>query len=573
MDYEYTPQVLYLESNMERASRVITMLRTSEVETEIAKTAREGLQKYSSGDYDVLMVNQTLPGQSGLDVIRILASQGTLPQVILMIEPGQEQVAVEALKLGVRDIISIDKDFRFMDVLPAVLDGALRQQLVERERQKAVEELRESETKHRLFLSSTRSPVLAIQEDMSILYCNDAYAEFVGIASDQLEGSPFESVPETYRCEQLMQTVLNVFETGKKHEVEWESSNFFYLTYMHLTPYGVLTFTEDITQRKEAEACRQAFVSKIEKLHTIARQLMETEFVEDVYALTADFSTRILESSIAIFWVAINDKLSARATSYGVSRKLTRSIQQDIGLAGRCYQSGKSILVRDPKDWGGPDVMQSEFKSAISIPIPDTGVFQVFSSSEGAFQQDDLRIIDLLLGYTTGALKRIHLQNEFIRQAIYDPQTGLYNRNYLYPALKREVKRADRHKYPILFMMIDVNQLREINDKHSYLVGDELLKTISTLMLRAVRETDIVVRYGGDEFLFILPDTANGAESVTKRLINDLEEYSRTSDLLDEPFSLAVGSASWNPEGDESVEDVINRADRSMYEMKKVRFK
>jgi diguanylate cyclase (GGDEF)-like protein len=105
------------------------------------------------------------------------------------------------------------------------------------------------------------------------------------------------------------------------------------------------------------------------------------------------------------------------------------------------------------------------------------------------------------------ALREVRaLQARMREQAIHDPLTGLYNRRYLDEMFGREIERAKRYKQPVSVVMGDVDHFKSVNDTRGHLAGDEVLKTFGELLRQHCRGSDIGCRYGGEEFLLILPD-------------------------------------------------------------------
>jgi diguanylate cyclase (GGDEF)-like protein len=194
----------------------------------------------------------------------------------------------------------------------------------------------------------------------------------------------------------------------------------------------------------------------------------------------------------------------------------------------------------------------------------------VASIEPDAFTEDDTRLLELLLGHTAAAIKRIRLQDDLKEQAIHDSLTGLHNRYYLNRILDRELKRSKRYKHSMAFLMVDVNRFKEINDRYGHQVGDEILKEVALSLRESVRETDIVIRYGGDEFLLILLETDGEADIVKQRIVKNLVLRNKKDLRLDFPVTLSIGSAYWDPRDHKSVEEIMNEADRRMYEDKKM---
>ncbi len=115
---------------------------------------------------------------------------------------------------------------------------------------------------------------------------------------------------------------------------------------------------------------------------------------------------------------------------------------------------------------------------------------------------------------------------EFERQSRTDDLTGQYNRRHIFVELEKEVERAKRYTRKLSGMMIDIDDFKLINDRHGHLIGDRVIKAFATVISKSIRKIDILGRYGGDEFLVLLPEaTLDTATLVAKRIQKNLEEY------------------------------------------------
>ena len=149
-----------------------------------------------------------------------------------------------------------------------------------------------------------------------------------------------------------------------------------------------------------------------------------------------------------------------------------------------------------------------------------------------------------------------------------DPLTGVYNRHALTEIIEQEVRRSKRYRHPVGLLMIDVNRFKEVNDRFGHAMGDRVLIAVSEILCNQIRESDIVVRYGGDEFLVVLLQTNGETDIVARRIVEEVDLRNETNPLLEFPVTLAIGAAHWDPETDDSIEAVLAHADRLMYEDK-----
>jgi len=172
----------------------------------------------------------------------------------------------------------------------------------------------------------------------------------------------------------------------------------------------------------------------------------------------------------------------------------------------------------------------------------------------------------------TRALEHRHLLRENARLfqevqrlAITDPLTGLYNRHKLAEALEAECERAVRYGRPVSMIMMDLDDLKLVNDTHGHPGGDVVLQKVAEAIRGNIRRLDLPTRYGGDEFLVLLPETSLvDAERVAQRISHEVRKI-RAGEL---PVTASTGVVDWGP-GYRSSQEFLSAADQALYQAKR----
>lgn len=164
-------------------------------------------------------------------------------------------------------------------------------------------------------------------------------------------------------------------------------------------------------------------------------------------------------------------------------------------------------------------------------------------------------------------------ENEtLVRLAAKDGLTGLYNHAYIKERLKQEIYRCQRYEHPLSLLMIDIDDFKSLNDNYGHVVGDRVLKTLSMLMQEIIRPSDIIGRYGGEEFLVILPQTnSENSLAVAERIRENIEFYKfevHPSKKKISQITVSIGLSAF-PDHGKTSEDLIVFADESLYAAKK----
>ncbi len=244
-------------------------------------------------------------------------------------------------------------------------------------------------------------------------------------------------------------------------------------------------------------------------------------------------------------------------------------------------RTGELLLIGDFDEYqrAANVVLERQFKdryatsSCIIVPLKGGGrvraVLNLADKTDGTrFDEEiDLPIIEMIAELIGASIYNVELYREMEHRAKTDPLTGLANRRGLEEALARETDRARRYGSSLSVLMIDVDQLKDINDRFGHAAGDSALQNIAALLLETVRSVDAPGRWGGDEFLVVLPDTsAEHAEQLAMRLRKRVRDQPTTADNHKIATSLSIGVADYQK--DESAEALIRRVDRAMYAAK-----
>jgi len=248
------------------------------------------------------------------------------------------------------------------------------------------------------------------------------------------------------------------------------------------------------------------------------------------------------------------------------------------GVAGWVAQTGRPAIVndtaRDPRFAARFDLKtQFQTRSILCAPLISRGrtigVVEILNKLGGRFTRSDLDVLMTLVEPCAIAIENAILFQRTEQLTITDDLTRLFNSRYMNVYLSREIKRCKRHGIPLSVIFLDLDGFKNINDQYGHLAGSGTLTEVGGILAQGVRESDILARYGGDEFVVVLPETpAAGALVIAERLRRAIEEHRF---LEGQGFSARI-SASFGiaayPDHALTPEGLIQKADQAMYRVK-----
>jgi len=328
---------------------------------------------------------------------------------------------------------------------------------------------------------------------------------------------------------------------------------------------GVAIENARLFTEEQRRARQLAFLNNISKM-AISSEDAEQMMAAIVHEIQKNFHYDHIGIGI-LDYATKNIEIKAEAGS--TSLALGRRIGLGAGVLGKVARTGVSALLRNAAPGQLAGVLP-ESRAVLCLPISYgealLGVLNVESRDENAFDPQDVLILNTLADLLATALHNSFVFQKLQQQSITDGLTGIKTRRFFWEALSSEWKRASRSGRPFAVVLIDLDKFKEVNDTLGHLEGDLVLARVGRLLEQKCRQSNVVARYGGDEFIILMPETGIEQAQV---LAERLRLWLATDPMLEEhKITGSFGVASFPVHGF-SIEDLIRVADAGMYVSKR----
>jgi diguanylate cyclase (GGDEF)-like protein len=320
----------------------------------------------------------------------------------------------------------------------------------------------------------------------------------------------------------------------------------------------------------------------IETLMEIAKTLVSPNEIEEILQQIMCQVSRLLNPQA---WaLLLRDDITGELEFSVVVSDIAETLKgvrlsADQGVAGWVAENGQSLII--------PDVRRdarfaAEFDSklpfitcslvCVPVKIHDKvfGVIQLLNSIDGrVFDEADEQILAAIADFAGVAISNARAVEKIQQLVITDDLTGLFNSRYFFEQIEYEVARSKRYGSPLSLVFLDLDHFKNVNDSYGHLTGSRLLAEVGAVVAESIRKTDKAARYGGDEFVIILPHTEKtGAYTFALKLHNELNNkafFSNNGNRLTVSGSFGVASF---PEDAHNSTELISLADEAMYLVK-----
>jgi diguanylate cyclase (GGDEF)-like protein len=334
----------------------------------------------------------------------------------------------------------------------------------------------------------------------------------------------------------------------------------------------------DITERKQSEATIRHQNEMLSSLHEITLDLLRYRELDQLLDALVGLSAKFLDVSYVEILLLEGEELVVKAVTQNQARLIgDRQARDEAKLSWQAVDTREPAVLSDYATWPQRQPVYEKFDLHAVADFPilnDEQCLGVMALGRDVpdyeFGPDQIQYGRLFANLTALVLNNAQLREALREQSIRDPLTGLYNRRYMQEMLSQHISRVTRHLRPLGVIMIDIDGFKNFNDTHGHAAGDALLRELGRFLQTRVRLEDVACRYGGEEFILILPEsTLEGAQKRAEQLRQEANGLrARDAGQTIEGITLSLGVAVY-PMHARTKDALLRAADAALYRAKR----
>jgi len=311
---------------------------------------------------------------------------------------------------------------------------------------------------------------------------------------------------------------------------------------------------------------------QLQAINAIAQQCTAVMDLEDLLARVCS----VIQRAFQVQHVSLSLREDGDLVLRAHDGSLTPCLPPAGRLPGDCepwsevLASGTTVIENDLSNSSHAFRLFAESASRMSIPLisfgQTLGVLTLHSSERNAFSDQDLQPLEAVADICASSIQNAHYVERIRKLSYLDGLTGIFNRRFFELRIMEEIERARRSESRMAILMVDIDQFKKLNDEFGHLLGDEVLRQVSSLFHQQLRKIDVVCRYGGEEFAILLTNTsARVALGVGEKLRRLVEGWQFPG--VPRTVTISIGVAAF-PEHGNTRDDLVHAADVALYAAK-----
>ena len=444
-------------------------------------------------------------------------------------------------------------------------------------------DLRQSETRYRALFEQSNDAVFILDFQAKHIMVNQHAAEMLGYSLDEIQHLSYTDLSaETQKSEQVMGRLLAgeripIFERlfrKKNGEVFPVDINAELVRDDLGNPMHIQSVVRDITKRKQDEEAIRHQNKMLSDLHEITLDLLKQKNLHLLLNRIVELSTRFLDAEYCELMLIEGEVLIIQAVTENQKELLGERVQRkEAFLSWQAFDTKQPAILSDYSEWTHRREIYNSFSlhAVAGFPILDNeeciGVLAFGrSQSNYEFTEDQIQFGKLFASLTALILNNAQLRETLREQSIRDPLTGVFNRRYMEETFKQTLSRAARRNDPLSIIMLDIDYFKKYNDTFGHQAGDSLLVQVGLFLQLNIRAEDTACRYGGEEFILILPETKlmtakERAEKICREVTQIKTEKPQSG------ITISFGVATY-PQHGKTIHEIIHAADMALYRAK-----